>query len=241
VTDSGLLSPCAARQRGFDCIERRQIRASWLDAIKTARWPQRPSCRQRGPRTWETFARAASWGGTISPREGCGTERRSLSSSRPALCCAAGWRSRPASRAAALGGSTSSPAGSGRCARGRIPRVACGQQTVRDRAHRAGEELRGGGHNDRPARLSRPAPSAAGMSVESKIYTRRRGGNAVKPLFLLGLLLAAFAAQTVWAQDKYPSRPVTLVVPFPPGGSPISPRGPLHPGWSVCSSSRSPW
>jgi tripartite-type tricarboxylate transporter receptor subunit TctC len=35
---------------------------------------------------------------------------------------------------------------------------------------------------------------------------------------MLGLLLAAFVAPTAMAQDAYPSRPVTMVVPFPPGG-----------------------
>jgi len=35
----------------------------------------------------------------------------------------------------------------------------------------------------------------------------------------LGLGLAGLAPLAAQAQDKYPSRPVTLVVPFPPGGS----------------------
>jgi tripartite-type tricarboxylate transporter receptor subunit TctC len=35
---------------------------------------------------------------------------------------------------------------------------------------------------------------------------------------MLGLLLAACMATLAMAQDAYPSRPVTMVVPFPPGG-----------------------
>lgn len=35
----------------------------------------------------------------------------------------------------------------------------------------------------------------------------------------LGLGLAGLAALPAVAQDKYPSRPITMVVPFPPGGS----------------------
>jgi tripartite-type tricarboxylate transporter receptor subunit TctC len=35
---------------------------------------------------------------------------------------------------------------------------------------------------------------------------------------MLGLLLAACMATPAMAQDAYPSRPVTMVVPFPPGG-----------------------
>jgi tripartite-type tricarboxylate transporter receptor subunit TctC len=35
---------------------------------------------------------------------------------------------------------------------------------------------------------------------------------------MLGLMLAACMATPAMAQDAYPSRPVTMVVPFPPGG-----------------------
>jgi len=38
-------------------------------------------------------------------------------------------------------------------------------------------------------------------------------------LLSTGLGLAGLAAVPAWAQDKFPSRPITLVVPFPPGGS----------------------
>ena len=34
-----------------------------------------------------------------------------------------------------------------------------------------------------------------------------------------GLGFAGLAALPALAQDKFPSRPITLVVPFPPGGS----------------------
>lgn len=38
-------------------------------------------------------------------------------------------------------------------------------------------------------------------------------------LLITGLGLAGLAALPAMAQDKFPSRPITLVVPFPPGGS----------------------
>ena len=38
-------------------------------------------------------------------------------------------------------------------------------------------------------------------------------------LLTTGLGLAGLAALPALAQDKFPSRPITLVVPFPPGGS----------------------
>ena len=38
-------------------------------------------------------------------------------------------------------------------------------------------------------------------------------------LLSIGLGLAGLAALPAVAQDKYPSRPITMVVPFPPGGS----------------------
>lgn len=40
----------------------------------------------------------------------------------------------------------------------------------------------------------------------------------MRPYRLPWLLLAALVAPALWAQDEYPSRPVTIVVPFPPGG-----------------------
>ncbi|HXF67906.1 MAG TPA: tripartite tricarboxylate transporter substrate binding protein [Burkholderiales bacterium] len=40
----------------------------------------------------------------------------------------------------------------------------------------------------------------------------------MRPYRLPWLLLAALVAPALWAQDKYPSRPVTIIVPFPPGG-----------------------
>jgi tripartite-type tricarboxylate transporter receptor subunit TctC len=42
----------------------------------------------------------------------------------------------------------------------------------------------------------------------------------MRTLFALGLVaLAATAAPVAWAQDNYPSKPITLVVPVPPGGA----------------------
>ncbi len=42
----------------------------------------------------------------------------------------------------------------------------------------------------------------------------------MRTLFALGLVaLAATAAPVAWAQDSYPSKPITLVVPVPPGGA----------------------
>lgn len=40
-----------------------------------------------------------------------------------------------------------------------------------------------------------------------------------RQLLSTGLGLAGLAAVPTWAQEKFPSRPITLVVPFPPGGS----------------------
>src|SRR5215813_14030945 len=37
--------------------------------------------------------------------------------------------------------------------------------------------------------------------------------------FMLGSAAAALAARTAAAQDAYPSRPVTIISPFPPGGA----------------------
>ena len=39
-----------------------------------------------------------------------------------------------------------------------------------------------------------------------------------KLIVLAGLTLAASVAATAFAQDPYPSRPITIVAPFPPGG-----------------------
>jgi len=50
-------------------------------------------------------------------------------------------------------------------------------------------------------------------SVDTSVATRRQMLGA-------GMALAASAALPAWAaDDKYPTRPITLVVPFPPGGS----------------------
>ena len=37
-------------------------------------------------------------------------------------------------------------------------------------------------------------------------------------LRLAALCLALFAAGPAWAEDAYPSRPITMIIPFPPGG-----------------------
>jgi tripartite-type tricarboxylate transporter receptor subunit TctC len=43
--------------------------------------------------------------------------------------------------------------------------------------------------------------------------------NRRRTITALAALLGAFIAGTACAQDGYPSRPITLIVPFPPGGS----------------------
>lgn len=49
---------------------------------------------------------------------------------------------------------------------------------------------------------------------ETKMTTQRR--TVLKSLGLP--LMAAWGAAPALAQDAYPSRPITMVVPFPPGG-----------------------
>jgi tripartite-type tricarboxylate transporter receptor subunit TctC len=58
-----------------------------------------------------------------------------------------------------------------------------------------------------------PRPLAQ-VAASTKEY---RGGNAMKRL-LAPLFALVIAAPAALAQDAYPSRPVSVVVPFPPGG-----------------------
>ena len=50
-------------------------------------------------------------------------------------------------------------------------------------------------------------------------------------LCALGLAASFFVAPT-WAQaDNWPSRPITMIVPFPPGSSPILGANARRPPW----------
>src|SRR2546425_2473382 len=45
-----------------------------------------------------------------------------------------------------------------------------------------------------------------------------RGGSMQRALALLALAVLGLTAGVAAAQDSYPSRPITIVAPFPPGG-----------------------
>ena len=44
--------------------------------------------------------------------------------------------------------------------------------------------------------------------------------------FVAGTAAAALAGSSAYAQDTYPTRPVTFINPFPPGGAPLGYGGP---------------
>jgi tripartite-type tricarboxylate transporter receptor subunit TctC len=44
--------------------------------------------------------------------------------------------------------------------------------------------------------------------------------KTLRIICMLSVLLAVFAATTAFAADSYPSRPIRLIVPYPPGGGP---------------------
>src|SRR4029450_7211064 len=81
--------------------------------------------------------------------------------------------------------------------------------------HRRAARGGGGAAAPRPARLDRARPRLA--------RAPRARGERRRPVsrFRIALALAAGLlglAGPALAQDAYPSRPITMVVPFPPGG-----------------------
>jgi tripartite-type tricarboxylate transporter receptor subunit TctC len=55
-------------------------------------------------------------------------------------------------------------------------------------------------------------------SIESADASRRKTLQGMAGI-LAGMAAPALISAPVWAQDKFPSRPITLIAPWPPGGS----------------------
>ena len=51
-------------------------------------------------------------------------------------------------------------------------------------------------------------------------------------VLLAGMLVLVPLMSGVTAQEPYPTRPVTIVSPYPPGAPPTSPPGPSPQPWS---------
>src|SRR5262249_43355766 len=67
-----------------------------------------------------------------------------------------------------------------------------------------------------PPYILRPAPGLARASGAGG--TRRRHAMRHRGLVVVAVVLGLSLAVTAGGQETYPSRPITLVAPFPPGG-----------------------
>src|SRR5258708_15351107 len=80
----------------------------------------------------------------------------------------------------------------------------------RQPVHRAHRHARQGPHRS-------PGRAVPGTQIETGIPTERKE-MIRSPLAALALAILAAAALPAPAQSDYPSKPVTMIVPFPPGG-----------------------